>query len=99
MDIRRRILSLLSIIFAGRLPGMGPRDRPGRRAALRLLSVLALPGAWLQQATSARAAGKPPLMLANTYREGVPLADFWGEREIRRYPRLLGWPQIVDARW
>jgi DNA ligase-1 len=77
MDIRRRILSLLSIIFAGRLPGMGPRDRPGRRAALRLLSVLALPGAWLQQATSARAAGKPPLMLANTYREGVPLADFW----------------------
>lgn len=86
MPIRRRILSLHSILFvavASRIAkaysrlssGMGPRHRPNRRAALRLLPALALPAGWL--AAPAQAAGKPPLMLANVYREGVPLADFW----------------------
>ncbi|NUU02486.1 DNA ligase [Herbaspirillum robiniae] len=43
----------------------------GRRAWLRLLPVAALfPGALA-------AAGKPPLMLANSYREGVLLQDYW----------------------
>ncbi|WP_432239294.1 DNA ligase [Herbaspirillum robiniae] len=43
----------------------------GRRAWLRLLPVAVLfPGALA-------VAGKPPLMLANSYREGVLLQDYW----------------------
>lgn len=66
MNIRRRIFSFISSFYSI----AGKRHNRGRRTMLRLLPVLAWP--W-----QAQAADKPPLMLANTYRAGMPLADFW----------------------
>lgn len=66
MNIRRRIFSFISSFYSI----ARKRHNQGRRTVLRLLPILAWP--W-----QAHAAGKPPLMLAHTYRAGMPLSDFW----------------------
>ncbi|MBO9538561.1 MAG: DNA ligase [Herbaspirillum sp.] len=81
MDIRRRVFALIHSLHSI----FGSRHSRSRRTLLRLLPVLSLPGAWPRQA---QAAGKPPLMLANTYRAGVPLAGF---RASEKYDGMRAW--------